>query len=87
MASIWVHLTGEQSPRKHIGNMPKMMAIQAFHRSVKEWKADPLNSVRQVFDFEVLMKRNGKLIGSLFIEFHSPPSTPEPGQPRRVAHG
>lgn len=88
MASIWVHFAGEKSPVKAIGSLSKSDAIKLFHRKVSSFIATQGSgtfTVRRVFDHEVLVFKEGKLHASLFIEFFSPPSAPEKGQPKRMA--
>lgn len=85
MASIWIHMKGEKAPVKKVPNLSNKEAGVLFGRMLKEWKAASReNTIHPVFDWEVLLHRQGRLVGSLFIEFYSPPSAPEPGQPRRA---
>jgi hypothetical protein len=83
MASIWLHEAGQKTPLKVIGHLSDESAKTVFNGMLKDWKGPR----QQVFDFEWLLYSDAgqfaarKPSGGLFIEFCSPPSAPEVGQP------
>jgi hypothetical protein len=83
MASIWLHEAGEKTPRKKVGHLSDNSAITVFKQMIDSWKGPKV----QVFDYEYLLystaerQKAGKPAGGLYIEFCSPPSAPEKGQP------
>ena len=83
MASVWLHERGEKFPRKLKGHLDEPSAIELFARLVRNFKGFR----KQVFDYEFLLFENeadlkaSKPAGSMYIEFCSPPSRPEKGQP------
>lgn len=86
MASVWAQEKGEKVPRKVAGNLTPEAARRAIRVMVQSWKQHR-GPVVQVWDSEYLVYEGqkalaaGKPTGSLFVEFFSPPSRPEPGQP------
>lgn len=89
MASVWLHERGDKFPRKVKGHLSEKSAISLFNHMARNFKGFR----RQVFDFEYLLFENeadfkaSKPAGSLFIEFCSPPSAPEKGQPHVAQKG
>lgn len=89
MASVWLHERGAKQPRKVQGHLSEKSAIQLFARMVNNFKGFR----RQVFDYEYLLfdsradLKAHKPAGSIYIEFCSPPSAPEKGQPHYQAKG
>lgn len=82
MASVWVHGT-TVPPKKVAGHLPLKVAITRFERMLADWKAQG-GSAKRIDAMEaVLFDANGKLSIGLYVEPMSPPSAPEPGQPRR----
>ena len=84
MASIWVHFRGEKNPQKAVGHMSKSEAIKNFHTSIHKYAIKNGWQWKRVFDHEVVFFKHGQLVASAFIEFYSPPSAQEPGQPKRT---
>lgn len=85
MASIWLHTRGDISPKKIKGHLSEKAAISLFTQMTLEWKGRK----RRVFDYEALLYetdaqyREKKPSGSIYVEFCSPPSAPEKGQPSK----
>lgn len=83
MASVWLHERGDKFPRKIKGHLSEKSAISLFNQMTMNFKGRK----RRVFDYEALLYetdeqyRSKEPAGSIFIEFCSPPSAPEPGQP------
>ena len=89
MASVWLHERGKKHPDKLKGHLSEPSAIALFKQIARNYKGFR----KQVFDFEYLLfeneadKKASKPAASLFIEFCSPPSAPEKGQPHVKAEG
>lgn len=89
MASIWLHKRGEKHPRKLKGYLSEQAAIALFQHIARNYKGFR----QQVFDYEYLLFENGASVksrnpaASLYVEFCSPPSGPEKGQPLHRAKG
>lgn len=88
MASVWLHERGEIAPVKLMGYLKESAAKRVFCHMLENWQGQK----RMVFDYEALLYetpkqyRENKPSGSIFIEFCSPPTAPEKGQPLKTAH-
>lgn len=82
MASVWVH--DRERSRKLKGHMNEKLAMQFFDLMVKDWESKG-GTVKLVDKMEAVMfDPKGKLICGLYVELYSPPTAPEPGQPKRA---
>lgn len=91
MASVWLQERGMKEARKIRGRLSERTAINIFEAMYLSWQGEKL----RVFDYEALLYqtdeqyRSRQPAGVLYVEFCSPPSGPEVGQPRaqeRKAH-
>lgn len=89
MASVWLHERGQKSPKKIKGHLSEHAAKELYKRMLREWKGRKII----VFAYEALLYesseqyRSKRPAGSLFVEFCSPPSAPEKGQPHVAQKG
>ena len=83
MASVWIQLREDKTPRKVAGNLSAAQAEIALRAGCNDWertkkgrtaKPAPQNGLERILYFS-----DGKPAGTLFIEPCSPPSGPEPG--------
>lgn len=81
MASVWVH--DRRRARKLKGQLSPRQAMTRFQAMVREWR-ERGGSVSLLDGMEALMfAPDGKLVCGLYVELLSPPTAPEPGQPKR----
>lgn len=82
MASIWIQKRGEKQPHKIKGNLHPRSAQQGFEAYLVFWaKEAKANTHKRVYGSEALLFDKQGLVGLLFVEFMSPPTAPEMGQP------
>lgn len=82
MASVWVH--DKERARKLKGHMSEKHAHQFFDILVRDWRIKG-GRVKFVDKMEAVMfDPKGRLICGIYIELYSPPTAPEPGQPKRA---
>jgi hypothetical protein len=85
MASIWAQERGEKEPRKVRGYLDAGDAKKLIRSMVRRWSGPVVEA--QAYDYLLFRTEaeylQGRPCGSLFVEFFSPPSAPEPGQPTR----
>jgi hypothetical protein len=82
MASIWVQKHSEKHAQKIKGNLHPRSAMHAFEAYLVFWaKGTKGNKHKRVYGHEALLYDANGLVGLLFVEFMSPPTAPEMGQP------
>lgn len=87
MASVWKQMAGETEPTKLIGGLDGAGAMFNLRVATMQWcRAEANRTFRRhpCLGMDVLLFEGGTLAGSLFVEPCSPPSAPEPGQPKRA---
>ena len=87
MASVWIQRKGK-AEKKLADNLHPVDAIKLFHHQLSIWSGEvsecPDHSFHAFLHYPnpVTDKISGPA-SLLWIEFHSPPSAPEKGQPKR----
>lgn len=87
MASVWFETKSGGEPVKLQGDLHQKVAGAKFDGFVESYLAGKAGrkSVRY-HRYEVLLfNSHGGLFGLVWVEFMSPPTAAEPGQPKRVA--
>ena len=89
MASVWVHGIPQggkrRPPEKVAGHLEMKQARLKYETLLLDWKKAH-GLIKRVDGLEALLfNAAGKLVGGAYIEPCSPPSAPEPGQPKRTA--
>lgn len=83
MASVWIQMREDKTPRKIVGGLSAHHAGVALQAGCNDWartksgrtaKPAPQNGLERILYFS-----DGNPAGSLFIEPCSPPSGPEAG--------
>lgn len=83
MASVWVH--DKKRARKLKGHLSDYDAMRHFKAMVREWR-ERGGTATLITGMEAAMyDPAGNLVCGLYVEPYSPPSAPEPGQPKRMA--
>jgi hypothetical protein len=75
MASIWAQERGEKEPRKVRGYLDAGDAKKLIRSMVRRWSGPVVEA--QAYDY-LLFRTEAE-----YLEFFSPSSAPEPGQPTR----
>jgi hypothetical protein len=82
MASVWIH--DKDRLQKLKGHMPVEKAKAHLDALLMDWRKRGGTVVR-IDALEAVVKGpDGNTIAGLYVEAYSPPSAPEPGQPKRV---
>jgi len=85
MASIWVQEKGQKEPQKVRGYLDASEAKKIIRSMVRRWAGPVVEA--QAYDYLLFRDEvaylQGKPCGNIFVEFFSPPSQPERGQPVR----
>jgi len=84
MASVWIE--GQKGkPRKLRGHLSIRNACDFAVDVSKSWAAaSPKRHALAVYGFTIGLFEMNHMVGIIFIETMSPPSSPEPGQPLRT---
>lgn len=83
MASVWVYDRKERD--KIRGHMAPKSAVKLMEKMLAQWHSKG-GTHKRVDAFDALLyDAKGKLRCGLFVEVMSPPTAPEPGQPKRKA--
>lgn len=85
MASVWFETKNGGKPVKLAGNLSPKAAAAGFDDFVKRYLAEkPTRKAVPYHRLEALLfDSKGDLFGLVWVELMSPPSAPEPGQPKR----
>jgi hypothetical protein len=82
MASIWRQLRG-QAEQKLAGHLSGNEAQRRLRHLWQEWDSRPGCHVTEGADGYMQLREGDAVCGIAWVEWCSPPSAPEPGQPLR----
>jgi spore maturation protein SpmB len=84
MASVWIE-SSRTAPIKLRGHLSGSAACAFAADVAKRWALDkPKRHALEVYGLTIGLFENSRMVGVVFIEPMSPPSSPEPGQPLRT---
>jgi hypothetical protein len=85
MASVWVQTRQRRGEHKLAGGLPNDHAVVALAALSSLWQGGgPERKLLPVGSQMVSLIEYGMPTGIMWCEFLSPPSAPEPGQPKRA---
>lgn len=85
MASLWIQTVSAKEPVKLLGGLPLKDAVRHYDQFVAAYVAKkPGRAYKPYSGMEaILYDSKGAIFANLYVEPMSPPSKPEPGEPRR----
>jgi len=86
MASIWFETKGVGA-RKVVGNLTPRRAIDNFRKVVEDAALKLGAHVEYRGRIDAILKKEGMADQLCYVELNSPPSAPEPNQPKRLDDG
>jgi len=83
MASVWLEAS-KGKPRKLRGHLSSNEACAFATEVSHKWAQEkPKRHILEVYGLTIGLFDNSRMVGIVFVEPMSPPSSPEPGQPHR----
>lgn len=85
MASVWIQTRQRRGEHKLAGALPETHAVITLSALSALWQSGgPERELKPVGNTMVSLIEYGMVTGLMWCEFLSPPSAPEPGQPKRL---